>query len=303
MLDHPLVTIISVNFKQTEVTCEMLASLRQITYKNIEIIIVDNGSGDDFEQVVSGRFPEAKLIISKENLGFAGGNNLAVKVAKGKYLFFLNNDTVVDSGFLEPIISTMEVNPMIGMASPKIIYYGTEETIQYAGSTGIDPYTGRGAKIGHLEKDLGQYNDIRPTGLVHGAAMIVPLEVIKKVGLMPELFFLYYEEHDWCEMIKRAGYQIYYIGTSKIYHKESISVGKESTIKTYFMTRNRLLFMRRNVSGFPFISSLLFFTFLSIPNNTLKYLIKGKLNHLIRFYAGVLWNMTNYHVHVNNKLT
>jgi GT2 family glycosyltransferase len=302
MNQYPLVTIISVNYKQTEVTCEMLQSLREITYKNIEIIIVDNGSDEDLEKVLSAKFSDAKLIISKENLGFAGGNNLAVKAAKGKYILFLNNDTIVDRGFLEPIITTMEANSLIGMASPKIIFFNTDETIQYAGSTGINPYTGRGAKIGHLEKDNGQYNDIRPTGLVHGAAMVVPLEVIKKVSLMPDFFFLYYEEHDWCEMIERAGYKIYYIGSSKIYHKESISVGRESALKTYYMIRNRLLFMRRNVHGLPFISSMLFFIFLSIPNNTLKYLVKREFKHLKRFYAGIWWNITTYNIHQNNKL-
>ena len=299
MIEYPLVSIISVNFKQTKITCDMLASLKVATYKNIEVILVDNGSKEDLYEVVIKHFPNTRIIISEDNLGFAGGNNLGIKVASGKYIMFLNNDTEVDPGFLEPMVEIMEKDPSVGMASPKIIYYDTDNIIQYAGSSGINPYTSRGSKIGHMEKDSSQYNLIEETSLVHGAAMMVPMEVISKVALMSELFFLYYEEHDWCEMIKRAGYRVFYIGKSKIYHKESISVGKESTLKTYYMTRNRLLFIRRNVFGFAFLLSMLFFFLVSVPNNTLKYILKFKFDHLIAFYKGIYWNMTHLNVHQN----
>ncbi len=292
MNDYPLVSIISVNYKQTEVTLDFLRSLSQITYKNIEILLVDNGSGQDMADKVLKYFPAVRVIVSKENLGFAGGNNLAIEKAKGKYLMFLNNDTEVESDFLEPLVQTMEEDPNLGLISPKIIYYDTK-LIQYAGAIGINPYTGRGAKVGHLEVDQGQYNDIRYTDLGHGAAMMIPIEVVKKVGMMPDIFFLYYEEHDWCELIKRAGYGVKYVGTSKIYHKESVSVGRESPLKTYYMTRNRLLFMRRNYSGIPLIMSMLFFVFLAIPKNTLKFARKS-IPLLKSFYKGIFWNMTHF---------
>lgn len=292
MNDYPLVSVISVNYKQTEVTLEFLRSLSQITYKNIEILLVDNGSGQDMADKVRKDFPEVLVIISKENLGFAGGNNLAIEKAKGKYLMFLNNDTEVESDFLEPLVQVMEQDATLGLISPKIIYYDTK-LIQYAGAVGINPYTGRGSKIGHLEADTGQYNDIRNTDLGHGAAMMIPMEVVKKVGMMPDIFFLYYEEHDWCELIKRAGYGVKYVGTSKIYHKESVSVGRESPLKTYYMTRNRLLFMRRNYSGMPLIMSMLFFVFLAIPKNTLKFARKS-IPLLKSFYRGIFWNMTHF---------
>jgi len=299
---QPLVSVISVNYKQTEVTAMLLDSLREITYKNIEIIIVDNGSGQNLERFLSLTYPEVKIVLSEDNLGFAGGNNLGIRMAKGKYCLFLNNDTEVAPDFLEPIIQELEQNPNIGIASPKIIYFNSGGLIQYAGSDGIGKLTGRGSKTGHLLKDEGQFSYVKETKLAHGAAMAVPFEVIKKVGMLPELFFLYYEEHDWCEMIKRAGFKVFYIGTSTIFHKESVSVGRQSTLKTYYMARNRLLFMRRNTQGIEFLVSLLFFIFLAIPNNTIKYLIKLQFKHLASFYAGIGWNLSHYNIFTVQKL-
>ncbi|MDQ3292495.1 MAG: glycosyltransferase family 2 protein, partial [Bacteroidota bacterium] len=240
----PLVSIISVNYNQARITCEMLASLRQITYPNIEVIVVDNASPTDSPEVIKELYPEVNLIRSTQNLGYAGGNNLGILQAKGKYLFFLNNDTEVEPGFLEPLVEFFEKNPEAGIASPKIKYFDSNDIIQYAGSTGINPWTGRSKTIGQHEPDLGQHNASTVTNLADGAAMMIPMEVIRKVGLMPEIYFLYYEEHDWCEMIKRAGYSCHYIAESAILHKESMSVGKISVLKTYYMNRNRLLFIR-----------------------------------------------------------
>jgi GT2 family glycosyltransferase len=289
---NPLVSIISVNYKQTGVTLDFLASISKITYKNIEVILVDNGSGQDMEQQVKTLYPSTSIIVSEQNLGFAGGNNLAIEKAKGKYLLFLNNDTEVDANFLEPLVSAMEADSNLGLVSPKIIYFDNQ-LIQYAGAIGINPYTGRGAKIGHMEEDKGQYPTDQFTDLGHGAAMMIPKSVVEKIGMMPDIYFLYYEEHDWCELIKRAGFKVKYIANSRIFHKESVSVGKESPLKVYYMTRNRLLFMRRNYKGMALVSSMLFFVVLTIPKNTLKYATKS-LPLLKAFYRGIFWNMTHF---------
>jgi GT2 family glycosyltransferase len=185
----------------------------------------------------------------------------------------------------------MEAHPEAGMGSPKILY-PDNKTIQYVGSIGISPYTGRGKRIAVLEEDKGQYDRCYATDLAHGAAMVVPRAVIDTVGAMPEEFFLYYEEHDWCEQIKRAGYKVYYIGDSKIFHKGSVSVGgPDSPLKVYYMTRNRLLFMRRNFSGIKFYIGLVFFIVLTIPKQTISFLLRGKFKLMNSFYSGILWNM------------
>jgi GT2 family glycosyltransferase len=292
-MSYPRVSIITINYNQLTVTCALLDSLRKLSYNNAEIIVVDNASIENPTALITSQYPEVKLIVSYKNLGFAGGNNLGIEMSTGKYILFLNNDTEVDAGFLEPLVDLFEKNPEAGIASSKILYYNSDNTIQYAGSTCVNPFTGRNKRVGFMEKDRGQHDTLRETELAHGAAMMVPRSVINKVGVMPEFFFLYYEEVDWCESIKKAGYKIFYVPASKVYHKESMSVGKKSTIKTYYMTRNRLLFMRRNTTGFKKISWIVFFLMFSLPKNALTFLLQRDADHGKAFWKGLIWNLTH----------
>ncbi|WP_192349421.1 glycosyltransferase family 2 protein [Algoriphagus sp. Y33] len=299
LLTLPLVSIITVNFNQSKLTEELLHSLEKISYYNTETIVVDNGSDKWDFQGLQKRFPWVKLVRSKENLGFAGGNNLGISVAKGKYLMFLNNDTEVTPGFLEPLVTIFEQNPNIGSASPKIKYYHSpnQNTIQWGGSDGVSSLTVRGKVHGGEEEDIGQCDQITETQLVHGAAMMVPFEVVKRVGLIPDIYFLYYEEHDWTEMIKRAGYSIYYVGSSTVYHKESMTVGIFSPMKVYYINRGRLIFTRRNRTGLNRVASLLFFGLVALPKNLVAYLIQGKWRLAKALLAACIWNIQNPSVH------
>ena len=289
-MDEPLVSIITINFNQINLTLDLLKSLEFTSYKNKEIIVVDNNSDLNPKDILNEKFPYVNVIVSSVNHGFAGGNNLGIKEAKGEYLLFINNDTEVDPNFIEPLVKKLQLSDKIGMVSPKIIYHGTDNIIQYAGATAINKFTGRGKKIGHAIKDDGQFDQDKRTQLAHGAAMMVPSSVIKRVGMMPEVYFLYYEEHDWCEMIKRAGYEIHYVANSKVYHKESMSIGKKNPFKTYYMTRNRLLFMRRNTYGVDLMIGYLFFAIFSFPKNIITFLLKRESDHLNAFLKGVFWN-------------
>ena len=266
-MKYPLVSFITVNYDHPEVTLDLLSTLRKITYPNIEIIVVDNASPKDDPSILKRSFPEINFIQSPVNLGFAGGNNLGIRQARGKYLFFINNDTEVEPGFLEPLVAKCESDPTIGAVSPKIKFYAHPDTIQFCGQAPMNHYTMRSHGIGHGVVDNGQFEEDSLTHFVHGAAMMVPRSVIVKVGLMPECYFLYYEELDWCASIKRAGYHLWYVHNSTILHKESISTGKMSPFKTYYMNRSRLLYLRRNVKGVTFIIAALYQAFVAIPKN------------------------------------
>lgn len=297
---RPLVSIISVNYNQPAVTCEMLASLRRLTYPNVEVIVVDNASPTADPTPIARQFPGVQLIRAPRNLGFAGGNNLGLQAARGEYVLFLNNDTEVEPGLLEPLVAAFEQHPRVGIASPKIIYHHSpERLIQYAGCVGISPWTGRGRTIGSREPDRGQYNQSYPTRLAHGACMMLPMRVIRAVGLMPEQYFLYYEEHDWCQMVLRAGYECHYVGTTTVYHKESVSVGRASVLQTHYMYRNRLLFMRRNLRGGQFWVSALYFLLLAVPRHTLRFALARRPDHLRAMWRGLLWHLGRRPVHRN----
>lgn len=289
----PLVSIITINYNESAVTLDMLKSLQGLTYSNVEVIVVDNASPNDDPDVIKERFPKVKLIKSEKNLGFAGGNNLGVKEAQGDYLLFINNDTIVPNGFIEPLVKTLAQDSTIGMVSPKIKFHWDPTLIQYAGYTRMNHWTIRNNSIGYHQKDDGRYDSAGETESIHGAAMMVPKQVIESVGMMTEIYFLYYEEHDWAEMIKRAGYKIYYQPKSYILHKESLSTGKFSPLKTYYIARNRIVFARRNFKPLQLFVSLLFQTFVSIPKNTLTFLLKRQFEHLSAFWRAIFWNVSH----------
>jgi hypothetical protein len=291
--NFPLISIVTVNYNHSDTTIHLIESLSKITYPNIEIIVVDNASPNDDPALIKKKFPRIKLIESVINYGFAGGNNLGIMAARGEFVLLLNNDIVVPVDFLEPLVNKFQKNPEFGALSPKIHYYYTPNIIQYAGFTEINKWTIRNKTIGQDEVDTGQYNYDSETAYTHGAAMMIPMEVIKKVGLMSYEFFLYYEEADWCIRIRNAGYKIGYVSNSVVHHKGSVTTGNNSALKTYYLTRNRLVFMRRNIHGFSFFIALLYQLFIALWKNGLVYLISGKRKLAVAYWAGILWNFKN----------
>ncbi|WP_119080230.1 glycosyltransferase family 2 protein [Chitinophaga alhagiae] len=291
---QPLVSIIALNYNQTNVTCEFLESTKLLTYRNFETIVVDNGSTvNPTEQMNAGKYPNLKILLSEKNLGFTGGNNLGMQHAKGDFIFIVNNDTEVTPDLIERLLEPFFKDDKIGVVCPKIRFFHHPNVIQYAGFHKMNLLTGRTGAVGSREEDKGQYDGEGPTHCAHGAAMMVKREVLDKVGMFADKFFIYYEESDWSARIIRAGYTIYYNGKGLIYHKESITMGKESAIKAYYHTRNRILYMRRNTNKLQLTSFLLFFTFFTFPKSVLKYTVKGQFEHLKSFLRGTFWNVTN----------
>jgi GT2 family glycosyltransferase len=231
--------------------------------------------------------------LSEANLGFAGGNNIGIRMAKGKYLLLINNDTEVEPGFLEPLVEKMEKNPQIGVVSPKIRYFFDQQRIQYAGYTPMNPYTIRNNGVGFNEMDAGQYERDLQTNFAFGAAMMIPVNVAREVGLMADIFFLYYEELDWVQRIKDAGYQVWYVHNSLVYHKDSVTTGRMSPLKIYYLNRNRILYMRRNIHGKTAFISTIYQLLMAIPKNMLVFLFKGQLKLFCAYKNAVLWHLKN----------
>lgn len=288
-----MVSIITVDYKQPKLTVQLLHSINKYGVDDrVEVIVVDNGSLEDNELLFQSVCPGVVYIRSLENLGFAGGNNLGAQYATGSYMLFLNNDTEITEGFIDTLCKEMERHPEFGLLSPLILYYENQMKIQYAGFTPMDYLTGRNRGIGVMEDDVGQYdNTTAETGYCHGAAMLCRKVDLERVGLMEEHFFLYYEELDWCEKFKRAGFKMGFTGKAKVYHKESMSVGKESPLKTYFMTRNRWLFIRRNAGLFARFVFAFYFIIFAVPFAIIKYAAKRKLDLATAVLKGVWWNI------------
>lgn len=289
---QPYVSIITVNYRQTAITCDLLASIHQLSYPSIETIVVDNGALEDATAHFKSCLPSVRVIVSKENLGFAGGNNLGIRQAKGEVVFLINNDTLVGDGLIEHLVERLQ-QPGVGAVSPKIHYFDEPGVIQYAGFSQVNPLTGRNQAIGQGEQDRGQHDVARKVPYAHGAALMIRRAVLDKVGLMPEVFFLYYEELDWCEQIRRAGFEIWYEPAATILHKESVSTGKSSPLKTEYLTRNRILFMRRNFGGWRLAAFLFFFTMVSLPTGLLRLLASGNTALAKAMLKGYLWHFSS----------
>jgi len=273
-----LLSIITINYNGLKDTCELIDTL-PLNDETIEVIVVDNASTQDEATEIGKRYPQVKVIKSDKNLGFAGGNNLGIKAAHGKYLFFINNDTILSQpSALSLLITRLESSTQIGMVCPKIRFTWDKQPIQYAGYTPLSKITLRNKSIGFGEKDNGQYDTPYPTPYAHGAAMMVKQEVIEKAGVMPECYFLYYEELDWSLMIRRAGYEIWYEPSCTIFHKESQTTGQQSPLKAYYITRNRLLFAQRNINGGKKHLTYLYLIGIVSVRDILKYLSKGHIN-------------------------
>lgn len=289
---EPLISIITLNYNQPAVTCEFLASSRALTYSNYEILVCDMASDINPTAVIlAGNYPKTKILRSNINLGFAGGNNWGMRQAKGDFIFIVNNDTEVTPNLLQLLLEPFYSDPSVGATSPKIKFFFQPGVIQYAGFNPMNPFTGRTSTIGEMQPDNGQYDQPGVTFGAHGCAMMVKREVIEKVGMFPEKFFLYYEEWDWSARMRKAGYKIWYAANAGIYHKESVSVGKNNPLKVFYHTRNRILYMRRNTHWYQQLVFFSFFVFFVMPRHVIDYLRKGEFAQMKHFLKGFVWNL------------
>ena len=290
------ISIITINYNGIKDTCELIDS---IPFKeNMEVIVVDNASIQDEASAISGRYPQVRVIRSSHNLGFAGGNNIGIKEAKGKYILLINNDTFFKDFNIEPLIERLELSDKIGIVCPKLRFAWGSNPIQFAGYTPLSNITVRNQAIGFGEEDNGQYDTARPTPYAHGAAMLIKREAIDKVGYMPECFFLYYEEIDWSIMFTRAGYEIWYDPACTVYHKESQTTGQNSPLRTYYITRNRLLLVKRNYKGINKYLSYIYLIGIVATRDIIKYTFQGRFD-LVKAVLKGLWDFKNskfYHL-------
>ena len=281
------ISIITINYNGLNDTCALIETIPN--KDNLEVIVVDNASKNQEAEAdtISKKYPHIKVIKSEKNLGFAGGNNLGIKAAQGKYLFFINNDTIFKNFNVQALIDRLESSPAIGIVCPKIRFAWGNNPIQYTGYTPLSKITVRNQSIGFGEEDHGQYDTAHPTPYAHGAAMLIKREAIDKVGMMPECFFLYYEELDWSLMFTRASYQIWYEPQCTIYHKESQSTGQNSPLRTYYIVRNRLLLVKRNWNGYTKYLTYAYLIGAVGGRDILKYVLTGKWELVRATFRGI----------------
>ncbi|WP_053406035.1 glycosyltransferase family 2 protein [Persicobacter sp. CCB-QB2] len=216
-----------------------------------EVIVADNQSTDDSVAFMQATFPQVRLIINKENGGFAKGYNDALKHVDADYYVLLNSDAEVTAGWLTPIISFMEEHPKVAACQPKIMAYHNRITFEYAGAAGgyID-YLGypfcRGRLFDTLEEDEHQYDDIRKVFWATGCCMFLRSSTFHEFNGFDEDYFAHMEEIDLCWRMNNAGYEVFYHGESKVYHVGGGTLPKSNPRKTYLNFRNSLITLYKN---------------------------------------------------------
>ncbi len=256
-MKHPRITIIVLNYNGIRDTRECIKSLLKTSYKNRQIVVVDNGSVINEARVLKKEFKNRSLTFVRFNTnhGFSGGNNIIMKKVRTPYIALVNNDVVVESGWLTPIIKLLENDARIAVVQPKILWAYNRHYFDYAGAAGgfIDflgyPFT-RGRIFTTLEPDRGQYDKRTEIFWASGATMVMRKKVLEEGGYFDEAFFNYMEEIDLCYRILRTGYNIVYEPVSVVFHKVASTAGNNSFRKRYLEHRNNLLLVLKN---FPMV--------------------------------------------------
>jgi GT2 family glycosyltransferase len=242
----PLISVIIVNYNGLRFLENCLASLKKQTYpaNRFEIIVVDNGSADDSIAFIRNNSPEVKIIEARKNLGFAAGNNLGFKHAKGDFFALLNNDTEVPENWLSGLADSMLKSKSIGLVTCKILFHGDRQTIN---STGLELLRdGRGSDRGFREKDSGQYNQIEDVFGACGASVLLRKEMLTDIGYFDERLFMYYEDLDLAWRAKLRNWRCVYTPETVVYHIHCGSSGEWSNFFTYHVERNRALVCVKN---------------------------------------------------------
>lgn len=298
-LSYPQISIILLNFNGAPFIRNCINSILNIRYPFYELIFVDNGSTDDSLEIIKKEFKHKlniKLVDLGKNTGYPVGNNIGARYAnrKSKYLLFLNVDTEVTLNFLEHLVKIMERNTFIGAAQPKLLLLAKDK--KYIDSMGafID-VIGTVYNIGGLEKDRGQYYQVRDVFYAKGAALFIRRRLFEEVGGFDEDFFLWRDEVDLCWRIWLHGFKVVNIPSSTIYHHGSAII-KKNFLKpemAFFFTRNNITMLVKNYSLSNIVKFLPLFILIQAGitfRNTLK---SSDISHIKSFYNAIIWNVIN----------
>lgn len=308
--DNSKVSIIIAVYNGARHIVNCLESIQKSTYQNYEIIVVDNGSKDGSPDLIKKQFPGLRLILNKKNLGFTGGNNQGMKQAQGGIIFLLNDDTIIHPDLIQVLVQELESLSEIGIVGPKIYFMNEKDKVWFAGGK-IDWPKSKTSHFGRDLLDNELVNDLKKeVDFITGCALMIKKEVIEKIGLLDDVFFAFYEDSDWCQKAKKAGYKVIYIPFGGVWHIKSATastvfmsdiqgkyfrmLGRYLKFSIFFKWknyRNRLIFFMRHA---PFRYKILFLirfififtpkflwsitgqTFLSISKITRRHIYESK---------------------------
>lgn len=273
---QPLVFTVILNWNGLADTQECLQSLKGVDYSNNHVIVVDNGSEGEEAKALRAEFGDSiHLLENATNLGFAAGANAGIRFALdhgADYVLLLNNDTIVDPGFLSELVATAEARSDTAALCPKSYYYDEPDIIYSAGGS-VNLWTATARQIGRGQRDVGQFERLARRDYADGVCMLVPRRALETVGLLDEEYFAYWEETDWCIRAREKGLHCYYVPNATIWHKAARV--QSPTNRYYFLfRRNALMFVRKRGTRLQVLTALSAHIFFFAPRYFLTHPLK-----------------------------
>ena len=262
MINTPKVAVVILNWNGVKYLKQFLPTVLASTWPGLEVVVGDNASSDDSLAFIKENHPSIRIIQNDHNYGFTGGYNRVLSQVDADYYILLNSDVEVMPGWIEPVISLMESDPLIAAAAPKILSFTQKGEFEHAGAAGgfIDtfgyPFC-RGRMFYEVEHDQGQYEQSDEVFWASGASLFIKKKCWDEVGGFDEYFFAHMEEIDLCWRLKNMGYKVMYCAQSAIYHVGGGTLNAENPFKTYLNFRNNLLLLKKNL---PFWRALFVIT-------------------------------------------
>ena len=300
-INKPSIAVILVNWKKYNLTSNCIDSLNKSNYKNFKIILVDNEYSE--KSLIDLRNKHKELIVFKEknNLGFAGGNNIGIRYALENdydYIMLLNNDTEVKENFILPLVERIEKDHFLGAVQPLILNFSNKSIIWNAGGK-LNKFLGLTSTRLNNNKLNSSIVFDDYTDWISGCCILIKSEILTKVGLLDEKFFNYYEDVDWSLRMKNLGYDLGFVKESIIYHHGSSSSKnkktKEGVISSkihYFNIRNHILLLKKHKNLFNFFG-IIFFQIIKITSYVFYFLIRFRFNKLTMVLKGLKHGLNN----------
>ena len=290
-MKEPLVSVIIINMNGRDYLKKCLPSLIDESYKNKEIIIVDNGSVDGSVEFVKKNYSKILVIENKFNAGFAGANNQGYKKTHGKYLFLLNNDTMIPKVLFKPLVDFMETDSSVGATQPRVLRQNEPEKLDSVGS--FFTRSGFLYHFGFGHKDTKALRRVRPLFSAKGCSLMLRKSLIDRIGLFDKDFFAYFEETDLCWRIWLSGFKIFYVPDSYVLHK---GWGTTSRMNFSFINfhsyKNRIYSLIKNLSCWNLVSILPVNIFFSVVASVAD-LFTGKLKECFSIWKAFYWILLN----------
>lgn len=283
---EPLVSLIIPTYDGKDLLINLLKSLKNLDYKNYEVIIVDNGSSDNTYEFIKNRYTSYKFKIFRleNNLGFAGGMNFGIRHSAGDYIVVMNNDMEVTKKWLKELVDVAETDKNIGIVGSSM----TTKNINFM-------------RLGYLESNKIFFN-FRPFDVPKNKKLpeiiqidntfgLTKKKLLEKIGLFDDKYFIYWEEVDLCYRAKKAGYKIVVATKAKIYHNTSSTMKKYTYQKIYHYHKNKIRFIMKNLGFYRII--VIPTTFIQFSGEIISYIIKGDLKAVSTILKSILWNLKN----------